>query len=67
MLTMLISLFTAMEEGLSYFAIASNYSSHPAQMVQSIQSVLASKYESRNSEASDELQSDTEELEMVAA
>ena len=67
MLTMLNSLRTAMEDGLSYFAIASNYANQPTQMVQSIQSVLASKYESRYDEVSADLKSDTEQLEMVAA
>ena len=67
MLTMLNSLFTALEEGLAYFAIASNHSDQPSQMVRLIQSAMASKYETRNSEATAELNDDTEQLEMVAA
>ena len=67
MLTMLSSLFTALEEGLAYFAIASNYSDKPSQMVRLIQSAMASKYETRNFEAGTDLINDSEQLEMVAA
>lgn len=67
MLTMLSSFVTAIEEGLGYFAIASSHSDQPTKMVQLIQSAMASKYETRNSEATAELNDDTEQLEMVAA
>ena len=67
MLTMLNSLFTALEEGLAYFSIASNHSDQPSQMVRLIQSAMASKYETRNFEAGTDLINDSEQLEMVAA